>query len=40
LLAAVRDGAAAVTDEIVDRARRWRRALAAGDLDLAAHPVR
>jgi NTE family protein len=39
LLAAVRHGAAAVTDEIVDRARSWRRALAAGDLDLAAHPV-
>jgi hypothetical protein len=40
LLAAVRDGAAAVTDEIVDRARSWRSALAAGHPDLAAHPVR
>jgi NTE family protein len=40
LLAAVRHGAAAVTDEILDRARSWRKALAAGDLDLAGHPVR
>jgi NTE family protein len=40
LLAAVQHGAAAVTDEIVDRARRWRDALAAGPPDLAAHPLR
>jgi predicted acylesterase/phospholipase RssA len=40
LLAAVQQGAAAVTDEIVDRARRWRDALAAGPRDLAAHPLR
>lgn len=40
LLAAVRDGVAAVTDEIVDRARSWRNTLAAGHPDLAAHPVR
>jgi predicted acylesterase/phospholipase RssA len=40
LLAAVRHGAAAVTDEIVDRARSWRRAVAAGQTDLTAHPVR
>jgi len=39
LLAAVRHGAAAVTDEILDRARSWRRALSA-DFDLAGHPVR
>jgi NTE family protein len=40
LLAAVQHGAAAVTDEIVDRARRWRDALAAGPPDLATHPLR
>ena len=40
LLAAVRQGAAAVTDEIVDRARSWRRAVAAGHPDLTVHPVR
>ena len=40
LRAAVRHGAAAVTDEILDRARSWRRALAVGNLDLAGHPVR
>jgi predicted acylesterase/phospholipase RssA len=40
LLGAVRHGAAAVTDEMVDRARSWRSALAAGHRDLAAHSVR
>ena len=40
LLAAVRHGAAAVSDEIVDRARSWRSALAAGHSDLTTHPVR
>jgi len=40
LLAAVQRGAAAVTDEIVDRAQGWRRTLALGDSDLAAHPAR
>jgi len=40
LLAAVRQGAAAVTEEIVERAQGWRSALAAGHLDLTAHPVR
>jgi NTE family protein len=40
LLAAVRHGAAAVTDEILDRARSWRNALAAGHPDLTAQPVR
>ena len=40
LLAAVRHGAAAVTEEIVDRARSWRSALAAGDSELTARPVR
>jgi len=40
LLAAVRHGAAAVSDESVDRARSWRRAAAAGIPDLATHPVR
>jgi predicted acylesterase/phospholipase RssA len=40
LLAAVRQGAAAVTSEIVDRARRWRGALTAGPPDPAAEPVR
>ena len=39
LLAAVRHGAAAVTDEILDRARSWRKALAA-DFHLTGHPVR
>jgi predicted acylesterase/phospholipase RssA len=40
LLAAVRHGAAAVTEEILDRARSWRSTLAAGQADLTAHPVR
>ena len=40
LLAAVRHGAAAVSDESVDRARSWRRAAAAGNPDLTTHPVR
>jgi predicted acylesterase/phospholipase RssA len=40
LLEAVKHGAAAVTDEIVDRARRWRRADAAGHRALTAHPLR
>jgi predicted acylesterase/phospholipase RssA len=39
LLEAVRHGAAAVTDGIVERARSWRSALA-GRSDLAAQPVR
>ncbi len=39
LLAAVRHGAAAVTDKNLDRARSWRRALAA-DFHLADPPVR
>jgi predicted acylesterase/phospholipase RssA len=39
LLAAVQRGAAAVTDEIVDRARCWRSALTPGPADLAAHPL-
>ena len=39
LLAAVRHGAAAVTEEIVDRARSWRSVLAAGHSALTAHPV-
>src|SRR5262245_49592653 len=39
LLAAVRHGAAAVTDEIVDRARRWRTALAANHPNLAVPRV-
>ena len=40
LLAAVRLGAAAITEEIVERARSWRSALAAGHSELSAHPVR
>jgi NTE family protein len=39
LLAAVRHGAAAVTEELLDRARGWCRTLTAGHPKLTAHPV-
>jgi predicted acylesterase/phospholipase RssA len=40
LIAAVRHGAAAVTEEILDHARSWRSTLAASHVDLTAYPVR
>jgi len=40
LLAAVRQGAAAVTDEIVDRARQWRGVWTEGQPPVAAEPAR